>query len=871
MYFWLYDVRFLGLGIDEDIHLPRVCSSVCSEYSRLWAYVDLLLELKSCCAEISLVLFVVVQSQEQGTLSIAQMMENEMKLNISAPILSIRKYLSPRATAYETAGIVSQKSPIGGHLSLLVDRSKWEPEEVTKPAAVPFLWERAPGRPKGDCSYHSNEEPGITPRPSPGRLFKECTLRPPPGQKHNAQNLKGEACPSPRPPLGRFFEKCTLRPPPGGIHNSLNLKGEASPSPRPPLGRLFEVCTFKPPPGGIHNAQNLKGEACSSPRPPPRRLFEVYNYRPPSERIHSAQTLSFEACPSSRPRLPGKIFGEMCSPRIHPRLVDSAGGVRTSRLTSRKLTDIRDISVGKSIEQNNTSCQVEAFTTTDPASLPQSLKECLDADWESDKDSWDDPFYDALDTLSPNESLSLKSSAGGLSSSYHQNHRSSGNFSVDPQTRASMMSRFLPASKSAEVHEPHHVIKKSTVVIGEHKTLQDFIDFERKPLLMLPGLNARPSSNQHLGYLNHEDVEYDDPEFRIGKTCGVFQGLCVNNFVTYLNPKSGMKLKPQSSKASSDEVKKVTKNGNGRPVDKRVYDETCKKQYPSEDTSQELHKIRNTLTCKPKRIALSTNSYKMADRISSTIPRSGGTYHVHNERPPSLIREEDLFLGVPKPVEPKTDEISPLLKRDHHVNKVSAQCSNRQGFEPQVVAIAKTMYEDTLQKKVRYMKLNSSESQLPSNSLTRNLATMARSDAVCDFGSTGMVSTSTHKSGLPGLSPIKEKCNQEHYFLGTEELKVGENLVNGQEESNRAVLLHPLSLPLPQSPSESWLWRTRPSTNLQNSFARSHGDRRLRNVSKNKQPSKWEKLVKSSKIHHDNFHYQRLLNNVDRYSKISDA
>ncbi|GAA0162212.1 hypothetical protein LIER_18354 [Lithospermum erythrorhizon] len=497
-------------------------------------------------------------------------MDNEGQLNISTPILSVRRHL-------DRVWPATKNSPRGSgtRLSLLLDRLEWESEEVSKAAAVPFQWERAPGRPKRDSLYHSDKEPSITPRPPPGKLFEIC-------------------------------------------------------SPRPP--------------SGIHNAQNLSGEAFRS----------------------------------SRLVIPGRKFGEIFSPRLRPGRLDGlkhvAGEVRTPKLTSLRLSDILNISCGKSWVQNNMKCQAEAFTTTDHAPLLESFKDCLGADWESDKDKGDDASSHALHSSSPNESSSLNSSVSGFSSSYYKNCGSSGNFSVDLQARSFMINRFLPAAEAAVVHTPRQVPKKPTVVIG--KTVNKVVHSQRKSLMKQPGINARPSNNQHMEYLeiDNEDVEYDDPKIRMGKTRGIFHRLCGNNYVSRSNKKPGRKLKTKPSQLSSREVNKLTRNAYSGP------------------------------------------------------------------------------------------EINPLVRRYK-----PTQSSNNQGFQPKVVAVENAMYVNTLRKKVTDMNLYSSKSGRPSNPMTKKWKTMAGSEAVYDFGSTWMESTSTCNSKLPGILPIMDEFNQEDKNLGTVE------------------------------------------------------------------------------------------------------
>lgn len=84
------------------------------------------------------------------------------KLDFNAPLLSVRT----KRTDIESPSRCK-------HLSLPARKSVSELTEVTKPAAVPFVWERTPGRSKVEAKIESlsQEEPSTTPRFPPGRAF----------------------------------------------------------------------------------------------------------------------------------------------------------------------------------------------------------------------------------------------------------------------------------------------------------------------------------------------------------------------------------------------------------------------------------------------------------------------------------------------------------------------------------------------------------------------------------------------------------------------------------------------------------------------------------------------------------------------------
>ncbi|KAL8103593.1 uncharacterized protein LOC141677817 isoform X1 [Apium graveolens] len=84
------------------------------------------------------------------------------KLDFNAPLLSVR---AKRKDV--------ESSPPCKHLSSSARKSVSELTEVSKPAAVPFVWERTPGRSKVEAKVEPlpQEEPSTTPRFPPGRAF----------------------------------------------------------------------------------------------------------------------------------------------------------------------------------------------------------------------------------------------------------------------------------------------------------------------------------------------------------------------------------------------------------------------------------------------------------------------------------------------------------------------------------------------------------------------------------------------------------------------------------------------------------------------------------------------------------------------------
>ncbi|XP_052203526.1 uncharacterized protein LOC127808877 [Diospyros lotus] len=93
------------------------------------------------------------------------------QLDLDAPLLSVRRFSSPLRLSNGVNKKKVEKSLPHKQNSLPSSKSDWELGEVAKPAAVPFVWEQIPGRPKdgGESEAPSPVEPSNTPRLPPGR------------------------------------------------------------------------------------------------------------------------------------------------------------------------------------------------------------------------------------------------------------------------------------------------------------------------------------------------------------------------------------------------------------------------------------------------------------------------------------------------------------------------------------------------------------------------------------------------------------------------------------------------------------------------------------------------------------------------------
>lgn len=378
------------------------------------------------------------------------------QLNFNAPLLSVRKsgpILGPSEK-------VNKKSdPIRQH-SLPIKNCEWELGEVTKPAAVPFLWEQIPGRPKGEEGNGQTENPE-----------------------------------------------------------------RSSSAPRLPPGRLTDV------------------RRNSGDRPTDHNSFK-FQWRNSGERAIDQNMY--------------KLQGHNSDERPH--------------------------------DQNTHKPQSQVYPLNDHAALLESLRESIYTNGESDSESIDEAYSDALDALSQAESLSLNCSVSGLSGSEVPNVKPSGTFLVDQQTRDFMMSRFLPAAKAVVVEIPQYVPRKQSrsaeqtklpLVADLTKQVKKVTADERKPLLVDQYRSNIILSNTR--YIEDDakneadDDEHDDNHGNnsgirrgklLGKAWGFFPRLCVKKSLCLLNPVPALKPKIQVPKSPSIDVSRLTRKAYSGPLDK---------------------------------------------------------------------------------------------------------------------------------------------------------------------------------------------------------------------------------------------------------------------------------------------------------------
>ncbi|KAK8692564.1 hypothetical protein V6N13_076021 [Hibiscus sabdariffa] len=105
-------------------------------------------------------------------LSIVESVMEEGKLNLNAPLLSVRRLSSPHSFSATDEQKIVENSSYTRAAILPPNNPDVSSDQVTEPVAVPFVWEQIPGKAKGgtENEFQPNKEASIIPKLPPGRV-----------------------------------------------------------------------------------------------------------------------------------------------------------------------------------------------------------------------------------------------------------------------------------------------------------------------------------------------------------------------------------------------------------------------------------------------------------------------------------------------------------------------------------------------------------------------------------------------------------------------------------------------------------------------------------------------------------------------------
>ncbi|XP_028764850.1 uncharacterized protein LOC114722895 [Neltuma alba] len=435
-------------------------------------------------------------------------------------------------------------------------------------------------------------------------------------------------------------------------------------------------------------------------------------------------------------------------------------------------------------------------------------------------DDDDNVYSDAVDTISPPESVLMNCRVSGMSglelNSYNANK--SGTFHTDQKIRDFMMNRFLPAAKAMTLQVPEYASRKQSVVVEQAREINRSFREEKKLLLKNYISDIIQSSNQCETEEESEDDKYDSANGS-AKGCGLLPQLRLKNSLCLLNSVPGMKMRnivPMSTAAY--EVSKQNKKSHVRsyspaPMVKKAIDAIYKNKSSSETVSMDTREARKKWMSQSCRFTYDAGESQQQDRLSP------------------FRRSRTAAAGV-----------SPCRSRPQYpLRGAKLLCDSREA--------------ENISQSSRYLNF---QSRSHGNNEESN--STVEKTLYIDSASTVKLLSSSHS-----FSPEASQDGKELQAL--EEKKAMDSDTNNREiviaDSNSSEsVLCPVPPPLPRSPSESWLWRALPLVSGRNPLQQSNLSNHSQSIYQDSHTTssnntKWETIVKTSNLHNDHARYSQ--------------
>lgn len=548
----------------------------------------------------------------------------------------------------------------------------------------------------------------------------------------------------------------------------------------------------------------------------------------------------------------------------------------------------------------------------DISTLWDSLRKRVNAEGDTcDSESEGDDYSDALDTLSPTDTVSMKCSVGGLSEFGGSDAKPCGNFSADTQTKDLMMKRFLPAAKAMVLDTPQYVPKKQSMTPDRPRPVKKAVSGEMKPLHE----QKYPTIVPH--YVKHKEEqgseEEDDEPVNTGKKTvkafGLFSRFCLKNTLCLLNPVPGMKVRtrvPSSSvkevrlppSPSAKEVNRMARTSHSGPLPQtaekvisrpflcffhrwqqfqfvtdifvllqKSSGAVYKHKLDPRSHSQELHKVKYKPSAETKRLSYSGDLHMIKGASPSSRFLRGGISPYRNKAPTSPFREGVGFLGVANGNE-----------SFNAIKDISSHQRYKQVSGSMTPAVEKTLYVDSVNT-VKQPLSDSISLRMESLASGKDISTsesFVREMRHPDFLKRGSISMAlvpvdSEKFSSARIPNVRNRADRREglrldqgrdHETGSIDCPTLETtgIVDAKKECNLkednqgnpivGSMLSPLPPPLPKSPSESWLWKTLPSIALWH--------QKKQRSKESDMDTKWETIVKTSNVRHDHARYSEV-------------
>ncbi|ESW31451.1 hypothetical protein PHAVU_002G239200 [Phaseolus vulgaris] len=509
---------------------------------------------------------------------------------------------------------------------------------------------------------------------------------------------------------------------------------------------------------------------------------------------------------------------------------------------------------------------------------------------ENDEYDYDgDVFSDALETLSPTEPLSMNCSVSGVSGLNNSDANMCGASSTDKQAQDFMMSRFLHAAKAMTIQPPQYISSRKQSVLAEQP--REFIKLvpeQKKSFVNRHITDIVPYNGQCQEDEEEESGDETNDYANISaKGCGLLPRLCVRNSLCILNPVTETKIGNQLSLYSAYEVGKPDKSSHIRshgpaPVIKKAWDAINMRKSSSRAASPDKKDLRKKWTSESSRYTYS-GEMKQLGRLSPFRRSRAAAAGIS----PFPSKPQPLFPGAKSLGDSKQadNNLSGKLKfpsrGSARIQEMLSQGAKRSSSSGSLT-VEKTLYIDT----ASTVKSSCSSSRSlgsgtvvgkERNSLLDSFRDMKHLQALDEnLGSQKLNSSDADSSTLPGMLYLMSKEDKAEKMTTDQEINqesaslqiVPSSFDKDAEINNQKIVvvddqgkvgteyvLLPLAPPLPKSPSESWLCRALPLVPSKNSFPHSNqgtlSKAKRQGFSRASSYTKWETIVKSSNVNHD--------------------
>ncbi|KAJ6707176.1 F28N24.8 PROTEIN [Salix viminalis] len=612
-------------------------------------------------------------------------------------------------------------------------------------------------------------------------------------------------------------------------------------------------------------------EASATPKVPPRRSLDNSRHHKGKREPKVPKEASVTPRISSR-----RVLDAVKHQKEKPEPKIPMQASVTQRNPSRKVLDlVKQQKEKKPKDQSVSRPKAEANSFKENVKKLDYSREGLNEKPGLNSDD-DDVYSDALEALSPTDSISMNCSASGLSGFDVPVVKPSGTFSKDRQTQDFMMSRFLPAAKAMALEPPHYASRKQPVVVEQLRQITKVVHGNRTP----PPCNSQSIIVSQYGKDIEEKESEDEHDEYEGsgnistKARGWFPRLCFKNSLGLLNPIPGLKVRTQASMSSTHDVEKP-----GRASPSRSVSQIVKKHF--KDAANKLKQDRGGQS---PRLVEAENKLSCASNRFIYANAQGCVSPYRNEAPQSPFHGRG-SLGIPKEaVDFRASRLN-LYKGISKSQELSSYYGAKRGSRPVSPVVEKTLHVDTVHKAgILFPYSRSSNIREHVDSGKRDVKTALKSREMKEAA--GEESSFQDRELLDFLEAESEVKNnkvsgsadavsaslsdkpdlmEDHSKALVCVSATTEENVNIDDAGNvkNSLVQSPLPPSLPKTPSESWLWRTLPSISSQNPL--SHLYRRTSFQSKwqdTNTPStntKWENIVKSSYLHHDHVRYSEEL------------